>query len=924
MTTISLHSRLLLATLFPTTFLMVIFCIFVVLFRFEDINNLQNETADILLSKYSYNLTRTPEAQWQEVLEQALSEKNLHSIDIYGSSGIKLVHAGLPSTLNQLPNELVKHLKAQKNPVVYPYRDIFLIPINAPYLDQTNPKWLAIELQSNNFTLARYESVMTISITLFGFVVILLLWVSGNIRYWLNPIQKLIEQIRQINPQQLDKHLDTGATGDLYLLQESINHLLVAVGQEYDELKNLMEQAKHDLDENLITMESRNIELHIAHNHALEGNRAKSAFLANISHELRTPLNSINGFTKLLLKMPLDYKQRDWVESIQKSSEHLLAIIGDVLDFSKIEAGQLSLDKQPIILENIIFEVMDSLAPQAASNGLEQIVFIYEGVPNKVISDSLRLKQVLTNLVNNAIKFVKKNEKGEVIVRVMLEETRGNYHLIRIEVSDKGIGLSKDAKRSLFQAFQQGNPSITREFGGTGLGLAISRNIIKLMDGDIGFNPEQTQGATFWFNFRAGFCADTDNTPVIHLDNKQIIALESHEKNSQLLRATLSNAGAMITLTKTWPDLIEQLQDTHQVIIFDHHDLDKDKAYEQLKQLRKHFSGLLVMFSHLSDVTKLPDNAYAELHIYTLSKPIRPRHLLSLLAQGLLTARLTQIPVNTTNNTTNSVKIDLHILTVDDHPLNLKLVSTLLEDLGITVSCAASGMEAIELCSQSKFDLIFMDIQMPQISGLEATQRIRRSEDSLNRNTPIIALTAHALADEKDNMLKAGMNDYLTKPIDEAQLSYVIEQWTNTHLQPKPQATISSVLEKSTVNLISIDWSESLRLSANKSDLAYEMITMLISGLDTAHEKLNKSHQEQNYPALLSHVHHLYGATRYCGVPKLRFLLEQLERLLKDALKRHLEHDLAIQQQRDILLNDIYNEIKQLCTTDINQLINGG
>ena len=173
-------------------------------------------------------------------------------------------------------------------------------------------------------------------------------------------------------------------------------------------------------------------------------------------------------------------------------------------------------------------------------------------------------------------------------------------------------------------------------------------------------------------------------------------------------------------------------------------------------------------------------------------------------------------------------------------------------------------------------------------------------------------------------MLKAGMNDYLTKPIDEAQLSYVIEQWTNTHLQPKPQATISSVLEKSTVNLISIDWSESLRLSANKSDLAYKMITMLISGLDTAHEKLNKSHQEQNYPALLSHVHHLYGATRYCGVPKLRFLLEQLERLLKDALKRHLEHDLAIQQQRDILLNDIYNEIKQLCTTDINQLINGG
>lgn len=908
--TVSLHSRLLLASTVPTTILMIIFCIFVILFRFQDIDNLKSETADILLSKYSLALAKTPEYRWSTVLQDALNEKYLRSIDVFDATGVKLIHAGPNSKLNYLEPNILSKLHQKKAYLSYANTDIFLIPITDPSLENALPKWLSIELQPSFFTLARYEVVIGISITTFGFISILLLWMSGNIRRWLTPIHQIAEQIKTIDPQSINKLLATDAVGDLQLLESEINLLLNRFNQEYQELKSSMEQARSDLDENLATMESRNIELRIARNEAIEGNRVKSAFLANISHELRTPLNSINGFTQLLLKMPLNHKQRDWVETIQKSSNNLLAIINDVLDFSKIEAGKFSLEKQPIILENVIFDVLESLSPQAASKGLEQVAFIYEEVPHKMIGDSLRLKQVLTNLVSNAIKFT---ARGEVIVRVMVEDIRPTHYMIRISVSDTGIGLTDNAKNDLFKAFQQGNPSVSRQFGGTGLGLAISKSIVKLMDGEIGFDSQQTEGSTFWFNFKAGVCVDDDKPININLMNKQILALESHDKNAQLLKSTLFNANADISISKTWNNLLEQLNDTHQVVIIDSQDISK-LAYDQLKQLRKYFQGLLILFNNLSDESKLPESAFEELNIYTLSKPIRPQNLLGLLAQGLSTVRLTQ---QHTQPQMPAIKPNLHILAVDDHPLNLKLVCTLLEDLGLRVSCAENGCQAVELCTQKKFDLIFMDIQMPQMSGLEATQCIR--QQGLNQHTPIIALTAHALADEKENMLKQGMNDYLTKPLEESQLIHIVEHWTGELIRTTNHPFINTPPPNH--QFATVDWKECLKLSAGKSDLAYDMLKMLIAGLPTAKDKLKKSQQEENLPALLSHVHYLHGATRYCGVPQLRHIVSQLEKSIKEAIKQHSENDPTVKQYRELLLQELYEQIDKLCQINIDKEI---
>ena len=910
--TISLHSRLLIACMVPISILMILFSIFVILFRFQDIDSLKQDTAHTLLQKYSVAIAQSEPAQWQNVLTAALNEKYIHSIDIFDRNGQKLHHAGLKATLKVLDPVKLRSLGDKASYLPYNDAEIFLSPIQSIVTSDNKQRayWLSIELQPSIFTIARYESIIGISIITFGFISILMLWISSGIRYWLNPLHQMLEQLQEINPQNLEKRLESNALGDLLLLEQQINLLLNKISDEHQELKQSIQLAQEDLEANIITIESHNIELRLARNAAVEGNRIKSAFLANISHELRTPLNSINGFTQLLLKMQLTVKQRDWIESIEKSSNNLLSIINDVLDFSKIEAGKFSLQIHPLNLENMIFDVLESLAPQAENKGLEQIAFIYEDVPLHIKGDALRLKQILTNLVSNAIRFT---NKGEVIVRVMLEETRHEHHFIKISVTDTGKGLSDNEKAHLFTAFQQGNPSLSREAGGTGLGLVISKSLVKLMEGDIGFDADRTEGAMFWFRFKAEIDNQAIPSPPILLTDKKILVLESHIKNAQLLKSVLFNAEADVKIVSSWDELYTQSQESYQVIILDSHDLQQD-CYHQLYSLRQHFSGMLVLLTGLNDVQSLSESTFNDLAIYTLSKPIRPIHLLNLLGQGFSTARFKQ---NFISVSTKALTANLHILAVDDHPLNLKLVCTLLEDCGIKVSSAENGLQAIQSCQQHKFDLIFMDIQMPQMSGLEATQHIR-TQDNLNKNTPIVALTAHALADEQENMRDYGMSDYLTKPLQEAQLIDIIQRWTGVNLKAEHTAKSLSLNQN---QMQPIDWQECLKLSLGKHDLARDMIKMLIDGIPNSKEKLYKSLEEYNLAALLAHAHYLHGATRYCGVPRLRLLTRQLETTIKESLKYKTDGENHTKTQITQQATAVLQQLDELYTVDLEAVM---
>ena len=497
----------------------------------------------------------------------------------------------------------------------------------------------------------------------------------------------------------------------------------------------------------------------------------------------------------------------------------------------------------------------------------------------------------------------------------MLDETRNEQHLLRVSVSDTGKGLSADEKAHLFTAFQQGNPTLSREAGGTGLGLVISKSLVKLMDGDIGFDADQTQGATFWFTFKAQSNEQAQTEIPTLLTHKQILILESHEKNSQLLKSTLFNANADIKVVKTWTDLYHQAQEScYQVVILDSRDLETE-CHSQLYNLRQRFLGMIILLTGLNDVQSLPESSFDELDIYTLAKPIRPYNLLNLLGQSFSTARFKQAAIELV-----PTPVNLHILAVDDHPLNLKLVCTLLEDFGISVSQAENGQQALTLCQQQPFDLIFMDIQMPEMSGLQATQLIRQQPDGKNQKTPIVALTAHALADEQENIQQHGLSDYLTKPLQESQLADIIYRWTGINLHPTHQAQKTINLAKKSV-LATLDWDECLKLSAGKRDLALDILKMLIDGVPSSKEKLSKSLNEYNLPALLAHTHYLHGATRYCGVPNLRYLTRQLEVVIKESLKYNTENEAHIKQKITQQVNHLLTQLDELFAIDLDGMM---
>ena len=343
--------------------------------------------------------------------------------------------------------------------------------------------WLMIDMDNEPLYIARYRIAMALAIT--GLFTILILLLSLNIysKRWIAPIYELRLQLQRTHVDNLYQPIPVESNGELNLLQQDLVRTLRRLHASFQDLKDHAEQTEDDLRLAFDEMEMQNIYIRNARDAAISTSQAKSAFLANISHELRTPLNSIDGFINLLARHgELNPEQDLYVQTIRKSSAHLLALVNDVLDFSKIEAGKLVLDRHEFDLYDTIYDVVDMLSPVAAEKGLRMAVLFYNDVPMRINGDALRLKQVLTNIVGNAIKFT---DSGDVVVRVSLDDHRDNYLMISVQDSGKGISLSD--QKMLFQSFSQGDPSITRQYGGTGLGLVISKQLTRLMGGDIGF-----------------------------------------------------------------------------------------------------------------------------------------------------------------------------------------------------------------------------------------------------------------------------------------------------------------------------------------------------------------------------------------------------------------------------------------------------
>jgi len=747
----------------------------------------------------------------QSLAEDALKEHDLKSITSYTKTGDEISSTGKKSLQFQVP-------KLNSRQATYTHKEetantlAITIPIHRPF-KQANPRsnsdlslieslqneslvgWLKIEFDTSIIHLREYEVLLNTSILLLFGLSVSGLHALQMGRKVTRPILEMAQAVERIKEGDLTTRIRSSAYPELKILESGINTMAEALANAHADLKNKIDTATSNLRRSLETIEVQNLELELARQAAENASQIKTEFLANMSHEIRTPLNAVTGFIRLLQKTPLDEKQKTYLETLQRSSNTLLSLINEVLDFTKIESGQSRIEKYPTDIYECVDEAINLMTPYANEKGILLIPLIYSDVPHQILADPLRLKQILNNLLSNAIKFT---NQGSVTIRVMLENESKRKIVLRVTITDTGIGISPSEQRALFQFFGQANDDISRKFGGSGLGLTICKRLVEQMNGSIDLESQPHIGTTVWFTFQATKFEQAELTPAIP------------------------------QLTLEEPDL--------------------------------------------------------------------------------------------------NILSRMRVLAIDDNSDNLTLIKILLEELKIQVTALTSGLEGLDRIKarHNDFDIILMDIRMPNFDGIQTTHAIRAFEKSNGLPPiPIIALTAHAFISEREALLSAGVDDYLMKPIEEPMLITLLQKWGKqkketamisnspsrpshpisstdavdptysipashpisstdpidpTHSIPPNHPISSADPIESTLKVI--DRALGLKLAANKADIAKEFFSKLIQELPKDQININRAFQQEDWETLRDVAHRLHGACCYCGVPALKHATQQLEKAL--------------------------------------------